>query len=470
MKFWMITWGLLALVSIVFPIAIIFGFFLFLPGVLLLVAPTVFFYSIFAFVLGKHFEKSNIEGPFLKSFAVCFVIGFSISFILNLPLFGEYLKVKNLQVVPSEHIILPDTIALFQKGDFYRFDPYSSASEDPLCGDLCQRLLFNGAIKSVIVARGYPSQSRNEIYKSYSIEQGKNCELLGYVSNRMDDFSISAVKARMHNGECLKKKSTPISSTDLVFFQSVENGNERIELLRWDGANYKNLLRHDLYKAKPYFFPLSFGWIISAGSSWSTKFGFFRYELRLNHDVRYYGLGDYKSSLEKVFGNAVKDPLNTVNYIQALSDKLSDNTVDKAELRSLWVLYTDDFRFNNRSSASEQDVVLLKTILKNMDVTVGSEIAVVINKMQPSQKYEIFNAAFDRIIAMRYSSEEDFQIQEIILGLSWSASDIGPNEDQRKILSNHPQKKKIIIDAIEKRIGEGWSRGGDLEKYRALWL
>ncbi len=471
MRSWLVVWGIFATISLLFPASIILGLFLaMVPGIVLFIAPSVFVYLLLVSILEPVLKKADYKRPRLMAFVFCLLIGSTAAALLNIPIWKKYIDVKNSQISLVDKVSLPKTFAIFQGGSFYRFDAYGHEEVDPLCNELCQKLLYNGAVQKVIVGRGYPPTERNYDLVSYSIERKDHCKKLGYVANEMDDFALKEVSARMAMGECLVKTSSSLSEADVIFYHSVERDKERIELLRWNGSDYAILLRHNIYEANPYIIPLSGGWIITAGSSWSSRLGFFQYEQKLNHEVRYYGLDDYKEELDQIFGVSIKSPTLNKSVDAILLDRLFDSEATSSELEELFDQYVTGFVVGGVDTRVKQsDVVLLIRCIEDKRIShyfrfMGN----LIEKASIDQKKKISKAAIDRVLVEPLSSSSE-TIQDIVIALSWSATEIGPTESQLSRLGQDPKRAEYIKKVLQQEIQDGWSDDGHIEKFLGLW-
>jgi hypothetical protein len=198
--------GVLSFVAIMMPELAVMGLFLFLlPGIVLWFSPTVFIYACLSNVLKKLFSARRLPYPSILSIVVALSIGCAISAYLNIPVYNKINKLLSNDTVLQGKLELPETIAIF--------------SESTSCGYLCQKFLYNGAVKQVLLDNSDFKSSDDAINRtmvSYRIKQGEGCQEDYLVSDKGEDFAIHNVRLRISSGECLVKLEAKLIDADMI--------------------------------------------------------------------------------------------------------------------------------------------------------------------------------------------------------------------------------------------------------------
>jgi len=141
-------------------------------------------------------------------------------------------------VSPNSPIVQGDTIALLQPPSREERDHPGSSTD---CDELCQRLLFNGAFKRVLMAnsaKGAELKLPESDLVAYHLEQRKRCPATRIPTNNArwsiwDGSLVSSQNARdrVAFGECLIEEHASIKDADLVFVE--RDISESRDITRW---------------------------------------------------------------------------------------------------------------------------------------------------------------------------------------------------------------------------------------------
>lgn len=198
--FWIV--GILALIAFI-PDAITLGFFAFLlPGFILCAAPTLFLYSVWIRIFFN--DLKSLPGDWGWVAAVCAVVGIFtlVSVIFNYPTYKTINTLKEGDRFISAPVQLPDTIAILFSS---RRDLTQSASA---CSELCQKLLYNGAVKRVMMDSLAPMDKATlgKTTRFYYISQQEPCL----------PASVLETSGFRPAGGCLLEGSAPLSEAEMI--------------------------------------------------------------------------------------------------------------------------------------------------------------------------------------------------------------------------------------------------------------
>ena len=224
MHLYLILTGILAAVSMASPDLIVIGYFLFfLPGFLMAYSPTLFVYPLIATVWSKLLEAYT-KHHVIVAVSLLLACAFAIPYIENFVQRKDIEKMVSSDVSGETIKELPDIIALLETPARNGMQEKSS-----LCGGLCQRLLYNGAVKRVLVGKPV-DLDRGVVPKieltAYFIEKREDCPAADIPEASSDLYIIGrvrrpespedAVRLRISAGECLLREKMPLSSTGMI--------------------------------------------------------------------------------------------------------------------------------------------------------------------------------------------------------------------------------------------------------------
>jgi hypothetical protein len=353
--------GIVSAIVLIAPVVVLFGYFLFfVPGIILTITPTLFAYLLFIFLLKNKLKKSFIQYPTIKSSLIVIGIGCLIAVTLNVPMWNQIRMTHNKDIALKENIDLPDTLAIFVDEFQSRFQKENGF----LCNSLCQHLLYNGAVKKVLIGQNYSHNENldNKELVSYSIEKGQNCLQEGYVSNSKENLAIKGIQMRLASGDCLSKSTSNLFDADMIYVKNRDARKHhvrsywrldrhvmfinKIELLTKTKDSYKPIYRFTKIEAQPFVVPLSFGPILGAGGgSLSANSGFFHYEKNVNTSgINYYNFyQDFKSELPNIFGEYLNqiDSVSNDNARKLIENILNKKYEDPKEKQQYFDWYID---------------------------------------------------------------------------------------------------------------------------------
>lgn len=289
-----VVMGVLAFLSLAFPTLVIIGAMAFvLPGLFLGLAPTLFLYPLAVVCVSRLLEGT----PRLLRWALAAIIiavpTFGVPLYLNRPVERAFADLTA-QDRTADAVKTPDVVALLESPQEARVD-----RSDSLCSSLCQRLLFNGAVKRVIVAK--PSAQRIDDIKAqtaFAIERRETCPPApiapsgAWPGDGRDyrDTLEDSIKARVVAGECLVRVAGDISDAGMLFADRIvkaavsDNFNRpwsltldtvsarRLELLERDAGVWRIVDRKTQVKAEPLFTPLLIGPVSGYGLQMASGF------------------------------------------------------------------------------------------------------------------------------------------------------------------------------------------------------
>ncbi len=330
MYFW-IT-GILAFIALI-PSAVTYGLFFFIvPGFILMIAPTLFLYSLGIKIFLNAYSSMSPEWRWLR--AVCSLAGVlvAISLILNLPTFLTIHSLRTEDKFITAPVHLPDTIALF-------FDVKDNVGlRIPLsCAELCQRLLYNGAVKRVMVdyLTTIDKAALTKTVRFYYISRQESCppapvpETSGFWPGDKNynqySFKNDAVKMRVAAGECLLEGSASLSEAKMILAEReirlpdreafddqwnifIDTLRARRMVLFKKTANGLEVIDHKTQvQADILFMPLAIGPVESHGIE--VRLGFMRMPISFNlySDWRW-NRAYISDEFRRLFGDAVKLP------------------------------------------------------------------------------------------------------------------------------------------------------------------
>ncbi|MBS1830410.1 MAG: hypothetical protein JST93_34225 [Acidobacteria bacterium] len=146
-KYWLMGWGLLALIALAAPGAVAFGLMLIVPGLILLAAPTVFLYSVL-FLFVRHFLALRPEAVrSAAAAAAALMLGWLMAQPWAMAGRRSFARANLADVVPASPLRLAGSIRLELPPELRSRD-----NEKGRCKALCALLLDTPGVESVSVA------------------------------------------------------------------------------------------------------------------------------------------------------------------------------------------------------------------------------------------------------------------------------------------------------------------------------
>jgi hypothetical protein len=228
--------GVAALIAIAWPPSVLFGLFIGLvPGILLLIAPSLLMYSLLwwstrALILQTPIARHRQSGLFrfvvpVFSGAMVAIPAVLIPHLSNVQAEDAALRLRAGDLEQDKPIVLPDTVALVMDGN------YNWSKKKPFCETLCLRLLFNSMVARVIAVDPIHGNSTTAFW----IERRETCPdhlNLNFGVRWMTDFPLvrgdtpdDRVRDRIAHGECLiEGDGRPEEAAATISYRHVQKG------------------------------------------------------------------------------------------------------------------------------------------------------------------------------------------------------------------------------------------------------
>jgi hypothetical protein len=287
--------GVATIIVLVMPASVVIGMLLGgLPGLFLMIAPTLFMYLAPWWGLKWLVLKLGIIAGFdaaswplrctaiLLPIAPILLAAFKIPAMINAPREQEIVQLQASDVKPAGIIKLPATVAIelpaSSRSDFRRRELR------PSCEALCLRLLYNGAVSRVIAAARFPDGRIEQV--SFRIERRDQCpepelpyKLITWLGEGNNGpYGIAGnVQARIAAGECLVRDAGRIEEADaIVSVRHVKVGDGFVES-QWNlWLDLLNAQRLEIIEAGGrvlYRYTQVHAALLAAPLRWTTSFG-----------------------------------------------------------------------------------------------------------------------------------------------------------------------------------------------------
>lgn len=490
--------GVLSFVALAIPGLVIFGLFLgIVPGIILLIAPTLFIYLTQASVVAPLVRGLRIKFAPLVSLILVVGFGCAQSFWIDWDVWEKYREAKYSEV-PLRAVggtfksiaVLGDDGATPGNGDV----------SEMLCGSICQRLLYNGGAQEVMVAEPLTQgRTLNEAAQTavFYIKKGRSCEEIGVTGheNSTNTLTLNGVSARMASGECLVKDYGEISEADAVLsiasetsgkpkYQDFWNINRKrlkflkIELLiRNSEGKLQPASRFISLKAEPLFAPLTVAPIIGgSGGNLYAASGFVRWEIDMCNDNFCDTMAPTESVLNAMLGSYMSEPLVSESLDSSLAEMLNDPSAESERISRAFEYYLRDFSYGRKKQISSEDQELIILSLQDQRITgVFSNFDGVLQVLKKELKRtKIPDALIERIIIGNHDvSARD--TADLISSLIKSGINFKLSQSQTKRLKRNAAQRDYVIYLLQgkmevessrdtknliRRMIENWS-GGD---------
>lgn len=472
-KKFLFFWGLLTALVWVMPDAAIMGLYLYIaPGVLLIIAPSVFVYGTLAKIFSVLLPIKGKGFRFLAAAMIFILIGSGLSLALNIPI---WMKMRDLhaQDIPlASKVQLPDVLAIYDS----RPTPVYQEQGDLICSQLCQKLLYNGAVKKVIMLSGSSKnlfqKERDKTFASYTIEKGTHCPIEGIVKKRGEGEVYKNVAMRLAAGECLVKTPARLTDAQMIFSAqedskgSPNRENEfnllvetvkakSINLLQKEGEEYKTVYKYSRIEAEPYIFPLTIGPIISGMSS--AKFGFLRFEQSLNGKTLFYSYNqDFEQQLQELFGDSFQEPKADLNTNKVFTAKLDESLAEPQEINGLLQIFIHPFYLPpvQKKTLSDEDEATAMKYLADTRATNFWGLGALVRWATPEQRERLVRAITERIInePMPTSYAGQDMIKALLSSLFWEENNLTLLPGHKNRLESNPERMQFIHNYLTKKI------------------
>jgi hypothetical protein len=275
--------GALALVSLAFPTLIFLGLFVgVVPGLILWAAIPLFGYSLLAIVV-----RAATKGFGNRASWLCVVAAIATLAVLPPAILNLYITRAIDELVSGDRPLAEPLPKIETLGYFGKNSPGLDPSD---CDGICQRLLYNGAVKAVIVGESYIADEMkfSKYVTLWTIERRGACPLPAKKNNRSE--LLDAVKSRIAAGECLIAGKGDISQAEAVIgaarLDSREvtlprmNWGERIALYMRMPQGLEEKFRRTYIQTRKVLTPFLFGYF--AETRMFPDLGIATYQVKLN--------------------------------------------------------------------------------------------------------------------------------------------------------------------------------------------
>lgn len=473
--------GVLSFVALAIPGLVIFGLFLgILPGLILIIAPTLFIYLTQASLVAPLVKGLRIKFAPLVSLILVVGLGCAQSFWIDWDVWEKYIEAKYSEV-PLRAVsatfnsiaVLGDDGATPGKGDVKQM----------LCGSICQRLLYNAAAKEVMVAEPLTyGRTLNENTQTavFYIKKGTACEevgLTGYENNGTT-LTLKGISARMAKGECLVKDYGEISEADAVLSIASETGGSSKFQDFWNiERNRKSFLKIELLmrnfegelepasgfislKAEPLLAPLTVAPIIGgSGGNLYASSGFVRRKIDLCNN-NFCGTQDTTESvLNAMLGSYMSEPLVPKTLDSSLAEMLDDPSVESEKISRAFEYYLRDFSYGRKKQISSEDQELIVLSLQDPRITgVFYNFDGVLQVLKTElKKTKIPDALIERIIRGK-NDKAARDTADLINSLIKSGINFKLSQSQTKRLNNNAAQKDYVLDVLQRKMEAESSR------------
>lgn len=218
--------GALALLALSFPPAVfVAGLFLIVPGLILWAASPVFMYSVLGYVSWHATEGMRPPARFAIVLAAVAVVAVGPVWYFNLPINQLRAEMTADDLLNGPIPPLNDKTLAILTPSRGRYGGQPRRDTD--CDSICQRLLYNGAVRRVIrgaFAAGVPV-SEPAVVRAYRIEQRESCpsatlpdDTDSWPGDPQDyaDRERDRIGARIAAGQCLISESATLAEADYL--------------------------------------------------------------------------------------------------------------------------------------------------------------------------------------------------------------------------------------------------------------
>lgn len=457
-KKFLLIWGAMALLVMAAPEFAMLGMFFFiLPGIILSLAPSVFIYAFVSEIFYQIYYRLGVIFP--KIFAVVTAVGLgcSLSFLFNYPVLNKIAEIqKNDVFILEEKIELPQVFAMFTDGK----------EENISCSRLCQALLYNGAVKKILV--GVNPEKENDFGEgrrmaAFFIEKKEACETENLTGEKGEDFAYPSVRLRIEAGECLVRSEAVLSEAGMIFVQHEEKKSREnwdlvgdvssiseVELIQVNFGLYTTIYRLSKFGVNLLKYPLSispqFGG--SGAGTLTAKMGVNRSFKKFNGGTLEGIAKEYKF----IFGDAMNTPEAGEDSGVILLKKLNKTEAKGEELSRIFDIFVQNFSVigGRRTVSKNDEAAFIRSI---GDVRVQGKfwnIGHILSKAYGEQNRRMAEAVIDRILVTPLSGKKQEDVKSLLSPLSWAASDVALTQEQLEKLHNNSELENFVRAELRK--------------------
>ena len=382
--------GSLALVTLAFPHFVTYGLFLgILPGLLLFAAPPLFMYGAVTYLAWRASRPWGMSAAVVVTGVIVLAFAVVPPFILNWPtdsLVRQITAGDHGLAVPPPHI---RRLALLRpKFGFARNEEETESN----CGELCQRLLFNGAVDEMLLGPAVDFTAAPDPGTQlvrYRLERRASCpsvvvpQALAWPAEDqpvgpllvVSRFLVVSdrIKARIAQGECLIEDRAVLKDADIVVvdskaYESPPRGGEtpwdlhivsvqatRVSVFASNSAGADEVYRHTKYETERLLTPFLIDAFSSRGLN--LKSGL----VRVTQTIGTYRLRDVFKDVLKL---DLREPsaIGTESIRDSLAAAIADTSLPADDPRLQLVdQYLNGLR--QRGSSDPKDIELLRALI-----------------------------------------------------------------------------------------------------------
>lgn len=454
---------MMTLAVVIEPALIALGYAaLILPGLILGSIPFVFCYSLAITILLLILRPAGrlrwVIAPLLVASAALYM-----PHRFNQATYSKVEAMTQDDTDVTEPIEFGDSIALITAP----LPAYRTPDQANRCDRLCQRLLYNGAAKRVMV--GYYRELDPETLPAtpitaYYIEKRNACP-----SGLKTTYAVSR---RIAAGECLMSEETTIGKAESLYITeqlappehtasarfygleiaAVSARRKRI-LTKADGG-YRTLFQRTETKAEPLIQPLLFGGVANHGLA--MQVGFLRREI-VRNDFRKFRNADEP----RIFGAAaaaVENPRDEASTAEMafIRKALSSDGSEKQAGHDRFAHYLGSFDPNQKKTPIQADIDLVTMALKDPRVTAFRDLWSFNKRLAPVPD-ELVRAMAERILNTPGQNDVVERLSKAIGDLPRGKAAV-VSAQLEKIFQN--EKLRHLAPGAVSRLGDGNPRAG----------
>ena len=460
--------GLLAAISLFVPGAVLVGLFLLIvPGLILIIAPPLFIYSLIAWCIwtaAGRWHWTIRAGAVVAAWTAFAVLP---PLLYNAP--GKRLRAElvSADLSFSGAPVKGGTVAILTPDRKFNLQKDAVA-----CDAICLRLLYNGAAQRVIREDWVPSDLAVPL-RSFRIERRDTCPPRAQIDDAsmpgeravFTDRPADRIRARIAAGECLIEEATGLSQADAVLTEwnlRSRKGSSyaspwdlkldtvaarRIEVGLRGGASMTVRLRKTEVASELLFIPFIVGPI--SGSGMSMTVGFFRWPITENRFTM-------EEVAAGVFGDGLKmpeRPSSGPNEIQTLIAALRnpDLPADSPQLKLAdQVLKQIAFQ----KSAGPDDFEAVRLMIDDRRITDFFNLAGAVAKLGP-EAAGLAGPLLDRLMAAPLPQGRDIVQTTSRAIYRLPAGALLPVQDKLETLTQTPTRRGTAYLASSRLSDEG---------------
>jgi hypothetical protein len=458
--------GALAALAIAFPVVILLGLIFFVvPGAVLAIAPSLFVYSLIAYVVWVSLD--TLRSPLRLGIVLASWAAFAVLPPLYYNQAGQRVRAELTagDVTFSGAPLRGDTIAILTLDR-----KLGTQKDQSACDAICLRLLYNGTAKRVVREDRSITPATTGL-RAFRIERRESCPPAG----QLDDASMPGEPAafwdrpadrfrlRIASGECLIAETADAWQIDaMVIEQTVRPKLEtgfsrpwdlkldsvsarRVEATQREGKEMRTRLRQTEVASEPLFIPFVIGPV--SGHGLELKSGFLRRPVTVNHF-------NFDDVAIEIFGSGAKlpdrpldGPAETRLLISALRNPDLPASDPKLQLADQVLK-----QISQRGASGPDDITAVRLIIEDLRITTLFQLAGAVSKLGP-ESASLAGPLLDRLMAAPWPEGRDIvqSTSRALYRLPQGA--LTPVMDKLIVLSQLPGRRGAAYLAVS-RLGD----------------